>query len=200
MIINLIQIKGAYKQLQMKVVLFSNFNCVLLVLVLAGVANVSAFQAGLTYNTGSKWLGRKYGVVSATSAAVAVADGTCRRRGLTKMMPTCLVQSNVKIDPEEEQKFISAASKLVAEGLGKPESYVMVASRFAAMSFGGSAEPCAFLELISIGRIERDLNKAMSAKLCALVEDHFGVPQSRVYINFFDAPRENFGFNGDTFA
>mmetsp|Transcript_2819 Transcript_2819/g.4030 ORF Transcript_2819/g.4030 Transcript_2819/m.4030 type:complete len:201 (+) Transcript_2819:3-605(+) len=141
----------------------------------------------------SKWIGRRFTTVQQTASVL-------REQNMLKMMPTCLVQSNVKIDPEEESAFLKEVSQVVASGLGKPESYVMVSSRFANMAFGGTDEPCSFIELISIGRIEKDLNKEMSAKISEVVEKHFGIPASRVYIQFFDAPRENFGFNGDTFA
>ena len=67
------------------------------------------------------------------------------------------------------------------------------------MLFGGSGEPCAFGELISIGAIGEQQNKATSASLAAVVEKHCGVPPGRFYLKFFDVARSNFGWNGSTF-
>lgn len=67
------------------------------------------------------------------------------------------------------------------------------------MLFGGSGEPCAFGELISIGGIGGEKNKAISAALMAVVERHCGVPPSRFYLKFFDVARSDFGWNGSTF-
>ena len=35
---------------------------------------------------------------------------------------------------------------------------------------------------------------------CELLEKHGGVPDNRIYINFFDVPRANCGWSGRTFA
>ena len=39
----------------------------------------------------------------------------------------------------------------------------------------------------------------ISAALAAVVQQHLGVPPSRLYIKFFDVARSDFGWNGSTF-
>lgn len=62
--------------------------------------------------------------------------------------------------------------------------------------FGGSDEPTALGCLYSIGSIAMESNGAITAA----VTEELGVPPARIYINFFDMPRANVGWNGKTFA
>ena len=43
-------------------------------------------------------------------------------------------------------------------------------------------------------------NGALTAAISALLEEHGGVANNRIYINFFDVPRANCGWSGRTFA
>ena len=83
----------------------------------------------------------------------------------------------------------------------KPEQYIMVCIQGgAAMCFAQSEEPCAFAELFSIGAIGGDKNVAIAREVMALVTGKLGVPKERCYMNFVDAARDAFGWNGTTFA
>lgn len=114
-------------------------------------------------------------------------------------MPYLKIQSNQSIGEDQAQEFIQQASHLVASTLGKPESYVMVALEPPVpMLFAGSDEPTVFMELKSIGLSESQ-TPAVSAALCQLAEDTLGITQDRVYIEFADAPRKMWGWNGATF-
>ena len=113
-------------------------------------------------------------------------------------MPYLKIQTNQQLDPEQSQALISKASKLVASELGKSENYVMVSlTPPVPMLFAGSSEPTAYLELKSIGLPESrtaDLSKA----LCNLMAD-LNIEPNRVYIEFADAPRTMWGWDGKTF-
>lgn len=114
-------------------------------------------------------------------------------------MPYLKIQSNQTIEPSQSGQFIRQASQLVADGLGKPERYVMVSLEPPVpMLFAGSDAPAVFMELKSIGLSESQ-TPALSASLCALAASGFGVDKERVYIEFQDAPRRMWGWNGDTF-
>lgn len=54
------------------------------------------------------------------------------------------------------------------------------------MCFGGSEEPCAFGEVISIGGLGGDKNKKISSALAEVVSKKLGVDSSRFYIKFYD--------------
>ena len=48
------------------------------------------------------------------------------------------------------------------------------------MSFGGTTEPCAHIELVSIGRLGVEENKALSAVIYKLVQEKLGIPDTRL--------------------
>ena len=93
---------------------------------------------------------------------------------------------------------VAALSSKVAVALAKPERYVMVAlATDQVMSFGGSAEPCAYAELISVGEF-RDTRK-LSADLMPALAEGLGVDPARLYLKFTAVEGANFGWNGATF-
>jgi phenylpyruvate tautomerase len=114
-------------------------------------------------------------------------------------MPYLKITISQSVDMKARQRLLTTASKAVAAELGKPEEYMMVSLEGAVpMLFGGTEEPCAFLELRAIG-----LPKAKTAKLsqllCGMVETELGVRRNRVYVNFADVPANLWGWNGGTF-
>jgi phenylpyruvate tautomerase PptA (4-oxalocrotonate tautomerase family) len=114
-------------------------------------------------------------------------------------MPFLKLQTNAAVPEDSREDLLLKASRTTAEALGKPERYVMVALEDRVpMSFAGDTAPLAYLELKSIG-LPRERTREPSATLCALVEEALGIPRERVYIEFADAPRPLWGWNGATF-
>ncbi|MGA7799205.1 MAG: phenylpyruvate tautomerase MIF-related protein [Gammaproteobacteria bacterium] len=114
-------------------------------------------------------------------------------------MPLLRIQTNRPIAAEQRPALAARASALVSELLGKPERYVMVALEPARdMLFGGSDAPLAYMELKSIGLPDSE-TAGFSQALCQLAQQELGVAAERVYIEFVDAPRKMWGWNGGTF-
>jgi phenylpyruvate tautomerase len=114
-------------------------------------------------------------------------------------MPFLKIQTNQRLAETAAKSLASKASGRVAELLGKPEAYVMVSVEIGtAMQFAGTDEPLAYLELKSIG-LPQSITSSVSRSLCDLVAGETGVPVNRIYIEFTDAPRHLWGWNGDTF-
>jgi phenylpyruvate tautomerase PptA (4-oxalocrotonate tautomerase family) len=114
-------------------------------------------------------------------------------------MPYLRIQTNIEAAPDAIPVLLAAFSTAVARALGKSERYVMVALDAATpMLFAGSNAPQAYVELKSIGLPDRV--EPLSAMLCDLIGEHFGIPAKRIYIEFTDAPAERWGWNGGTFA
>ena len=114
-------------------------------------------------------------------------------------MPYLSIQTNNSLHAEERTSLLTKASRTVAESLAKPEHYVMIAVEDGRlMLFAGSDAPAAYLELKSIGLPESQAT-VLSRALCDLLHTEIGVPQDRVYIEFVDAPRKMWGWNGTTF-
>ena len=142
--------------------------------------------------------------------------------------PSLIMTTNVAL--QDKAAFVKSASAAVAAALSKPESYVAVCitdNNSDGMSFGGSTDPTALgcvcklrckpqiirivglhrLTMLlsisladSIGQINQENNAALTAAISELLEKHGGIPNDRIYINFFDVPRANCGWSGRTFA
>ena len=114
-------------------------------------------------------------------------------------MPYLALRTNRTIQSELGESLLQALSHAVADGLGKPERYVMVSLHDKSpMLFAGSDAPLAYLELKSIG-LPAERTAALSASLCAAVGERLEIPQDRIYIEFADAERHRWGWDGATF-
>lgn len=114
-------------------------------------------------------------------------------------MPLLTIETNQHPSESSLADLLKSATELVSERLGKPERYVMVRySHNPHMLFAGEDQPLAYLEMKSIGLAE-SATGALSEALCRLVEAQLKVPPDRVYIEFSDAPRRMWGWNGGTF-
>nr|VFJ89709.1 MAG: Phenylpyruvate tautomerase PptA, 4-oxalocrotonate tautomerase family [Candidatus Kentron sp. LFY] len=121
-----------------------------------------------------------------------------RFRGIEKM-PYLRIQSNISVDSADKKSLLTKASASVASQLGKPERYMMTyLDTDCAMTFGGSDEPLAFVELKGL-----DLSESRTAELSDTISRlllvELGIRPDRVYIIFSDIPRAMWGWNGGTF-
>lgn len=112
-------------------------------------------------------------------------------------MPYIKVQTNQKVEKEEE--LLKKLSAEMAEQLGKPESYIMTALEAGTkMTFAGSTEKTAFIQLKSIG-LKESLTEGLSQFICKFLETELEIKQNRIYIEFADAPGAMWGWDGGTF-
>jgi len=114
-------------------------------------------------------------------------------------VPLVALTTNVSVAETERPELLRKLSAAVADMLGKPEHFVMVAYRHNPhMLFGGSDAPLAYIELKSIG-LPQDRTKEFSAALCRVAADALGVFPDRIYIELADAERHLWGWNSSTF-
>lgn len=114
-------------------------------------------------------------------------------------MPLLKVQTNNDLDLTQQNSLLGKLSALTARELGKPERYVMVILETGTpMVFAGSDAPAMYLELKSIGLPEQQ-TAALSRNLSQAIVDATGIPAGRIYIEFTNAPRHLWGWNGATF-
>jgi len=110
-----------------------------------------------------------------------------------------LLQINTNISIEDPVSVTKNASKLVAEMLGKPESYVMVVlNPDLNLVFAGTDEAAAHLKLKSLGLPESNTHQ-FSEQLCGFMEQNLGIKPARTYIEFSGPPRHLWGWNNATF-
>ena len=114
-------------------------------------------------------------------------------------MPYLKIQTNLPLSEKAERNILKDASALVAQELGKPEEFVMIAAQpDTPMLFAGTDDPVAFLELKSIG-LPAQKTKQLSQALCGLINKHLGIRPERVYVKFIDVRHGMWGWKGDTF-
>ena len=95
-------------------------------------------------------------------------------------MPLLELTTNTSID--DCQHIAQQASKLTAEILGKPESYVMVKIQpEQALIFAGTDEPAAHVKLKSLGLAE-DSTGDFSEKICSFISSQFDINACAVYV------------------
>ena len=112
-------------------------------------------------------------------------------------MPLLEISTNTTIEDAEE--VAKQASKLTAEILGKPESYVMVKVKPAqTLLFAGSSDPAAHLKLKSLGLPENNTTE-YSSRLCAYISSTLGIDSARIYIEFSNPERHMWGWDERTF-
>lgn len=115
-------------------------------------------------------------------------------------MPLIHIQTSAAA-PADAQPLLRDLSRELAGRLGKPERYVMTLLQAdQAMSFGAEAAPCAYVEIKSIGGLDGDQPRRLSAMVCELLGRHLALPAERIYVSFEDAPARLWGWNGGTFG
>lgn len=118
----------------------------------------------------------------------------------TQHMPVIKIQTNKAFSKDQTNELLPAISRKASEWLNKPEAYVQVILETpTAMIFAGSKAPSVLIEVRSLGFRGSSLGE-ISRSLCILIHTHLNIPEDRVFINFFDIGRSNWGWNGKTFA
>ena len=118
-------------------------------------------------------------------------------------MPLLHIHSSSKTFHEKViQEVHQTGAQILAEVLGKSTEYVMVlVNTDCSLSFAQDDQtPCAYLEVKNIGGFTPETTEKLSLRLCALVNQKLQTPASRVYIEYQNAERYLWGWNGKTFA
>ena len=115
-------------------------------------------------------------------------------------MPLLKLEITASLSDDKRKALLAALSKIVAEAIGKPEDYVMVTVSQAAILMSGKPGEAAFVDVRSIGGLSHEVNRQLSQKLCRLLHESLGVPESRIYLNFTEVAASNWGWKGATFG
>jgi len=114
-------------------------------------------------------------------------------------MPVLKIQTNLAVPRQQADAVLRDASASAAQALRKPERYVVaILEADTPMTFGGTSEPAAYLELKSIG-LPRDRTAELSRKLTDMVASGLSIAPERIYIEFTDVQRDLWGWDGGTF-
>jgi phenylpyruvate tautomerase len=117
-------------------------------------------------------------------------------------MPLIQLETSCDLsDPEKKRALAKTLSGLAAEGIGKPEQYVMacVHDRLA-MTMSGTADSCALVTIKSIGGLGKTVNQALAAQIAQSLQAELGIDANRVYLTFEELAPTHWGWNGSTFG
>lgn len=115
-------------------------------------------------------------------------------------MPLFKLETSAELTEKKQADLLKALSKIISEEIGKPETYVMGSVTQSAMMMSGSREPAAFADVRSIGGLTRDVNRMIADRICSLLQKELSLEPDRVYLNFTEFTRENWGWNSGTFG
>ena len=115
-------------------------------------------------------------------------------------MPLLALQTSITLSNQQRYDLLAPLSQIVAECIGKPERYVMITVTDAAMLMGGSEGPAAYADIRSIGGLSSAVNRKLSERVCALLNERLSIPPDRVYLGFTSVSAENWGWNSGTFG
>ena len=104
-------------------------------------------------------------------------------------------------DPDKKQSIAKALSRLAAEGIGKPEQYVMACVHDnVTMTLAGTPGPCALVTVKSIGGLSKAVNQTLASQVCQMLQKELAIPQNRIYLTFEDVAPTHWAWNGKTFG
>mgnify|MGYP000957064648 CR=1 FL=1 len=88
----------------------------------------------------------------------------------------------------------------IAKSLGKPKAYIAVQVNAGQdISFGGSEEPAALCDLVSIGALSTESNKKHAKLIMQTLQEALKVSPQRTYISFKNMNKADIGFSSTTF-
>src|SRR5437868_2955285 len=87
-------------------------------------------------------------------------------------MPLLRLETSAALPEDRRKALLASLSKAVAETIGKPEQYVMVAASQAVMLMSGKPGDGAFVDLRSIGGLSDEVNRKLSQQVCKLLKDY----------------------------
>ncbi|KAI7986716.1 hypothetical protein LOK49_LG14G01856 [Camellia lanceoleosa] len=112
-------------------------------------------------------------------------------------MPCLNLSTNVNLEGIDMSSILKEATFAVVDLIGKPEAHVRVMLKSSVpIALGGIEDPVAYGEVVSIGGLNLDVNKKLSAAISTILEAKLSVPPIRFFLKFYDTLGSNFGWNG----
>jgi len=115
-----------------------------------------------------------------------------------------LIQLDTSCDlssADKKQALAKTLSRLAAEGIGKPEQYVMACVHDnVAMTMSGDAGPSALVTVKSIGGLSKSVNQTVAAQVSQSLQKELAIPPSRIYLTFEELAATHWAWNGKIFG
>jgi len=111
-------------------------------------------------------------------------------------MPLVAITLSNDLFESVREKLLREVSAVVATTLDTSEAGLQITLRQAHSLFGGESGPTAFVEVRSPGKLDANTTSRLARELCALLEIEADVPPERVFLNFMEVSRGDWGWNG----
>ena len=111
-------------------------------------------------------------------------------------MPLLSISTNTKI--KNEQILLANSLDFISSLTGKPKNFIMIKlTDSLSMNFAGTDEPCAFIEIKSIGSL---FPSKMSKQIFEFFAAELGIAEERIYVLFQDVDAKHWAWNSRTFG
>ena len=114
-------------------------------------------------------------------------------------MPLIKMQTSASIDAQKHDNIMKTLSDIVSKETGKPGNYIMVTIEQTPIMLAEKSGNAVLFDIRGIGGLTQSVNAAITERLCQFCATEFNIPPERVYANFTDVPRSNWGWNSNTF-
>jgi phenylpyruvate tautomerase len=100
-------------------------------------------------------------------------------------MPYIIISTNATVAPKVGQKLLADIVGLVELHLDKPKNVTMARLEGDALvSFAGSLEPSAFVDIRAIGLAPTEARNALAAAITSLLDEVLAIPGTRTFMSF----------------
>ena len=116
-------------------------------------------------------------------------------------MPMCQVFTNVSTAKVTDD-VLTKLHEVFTDAIKKDKKWcvVHIVPDQKMVGHGRTTDPCALVNIMSIGNLGADENIRISGQIQGFLEEQLGVSKERNYIWFDDAPAKEVGWNGSTFG
>lgn len=113
-------------------------------------------------------------------------------------MPFINTKTNVKVTDEQRLNLEKKLGKAIELIPGKTEAWLMLAFEGETpMSFKGTEDPLAFVEIKIFGTTTKEAYAAMTKETTTILSEELGIAAERIYINYEECYL--WGWNGKNF-
>jgi phenylpyruvate tautomerase PptA (4-oxalocrotonate tautomerase family) len=116
------------------------------------------------------------------------------------IMPLLSLKVSIEVGETVTRKLLGSLSQIIADETKKPVQYVMVTLEKADMALGRDVSPSAFADVRGIGGFNKQVNTAITKRVCDLLHTETGIAPARVYLTFTDVPASNWGTDSSVFG
>lgn len=114
-------------------------------------------------------------------------------------MPYINAAVSVPLSPEKEEALKAGLGEAITLIPGKTEKWLMVGLEGGRRLYfaGDGTKPAAFVEVMILGRSDKQSYTRVTAAICDLLGRELGIPADRVYVKYDES--EHWGWNGGNF-